>query len=478
MPSAFIAMPFAQKFYSIYKVIREACEELGVTTIRIDEVWAREDIYQQIEEEILKANFIIADFTGDRMLEVPNPNVVHEAAFAHTHKKYILLLAQDHKCLPFDWRTRPAIIYQQTEEGLAYLKERLVIGIRALKQKKDFNTPHPSTLGYSYSAPTSMPPQMPTAPVSMAPSPMAYAQPQSTPMGFAPVQSQVQAGGNAFSEIQELLLARQADSQEIISPSSDLPEGFQDRDGKIICCIDASEMIRITADKFSMGGEEDEDQMPVHEVYLSDYLIDIYPVTNLQFMKFMEAGGYSNQNYWTAKGWNWRCKKNIEVPKFFDNQLLNQPEAPVVGVSWYEAMAYTAWSRKHLPSEAQWEYAARGKDNRPYPWGKKKPSKTLANYRKVAKGPTAPGSFEKGVSPFGCYDMAGNVWEWCYDWYDEEYYEDSPLCNPIGPDEKEEKVCRGGSWTYGPDNLKTFSRFWGKPDLRDRGYGFRCARIL
>mgnify|MGYP000883481594 FL=1 len=134
---------------------------------------------------------------------------------------------------------------------------------------------------------------------------------------------------------------------------------------------------------------------------------------------------------------------------------------------------------KHLPTEAQWEYAARGQDGREYPWGNKKPKKSLANYRAKATGKlTECGDFPEGVSPFKCYDMAGNAWEWCYDWYNESYYSQSPQCNPAGAKKGREKVCRGGAWTYDIDSLKTFYRFYGEATLRDKGYGFRCALYL
>ena len=474
MTRAFIAMPFAQVFNPVYHYIREACEQLGIQTIRIDEVWAREDIYKQIEEEILKADFVVADFTGDRMLEVPNPNVVHEAAFARINKKYILLLAQDHKCLPFDWRTRPAIIYQQTDSGLAYLKERLVTAIQALTKKEDFgedyqriavagsNMPIPQQLPYAY------PPAF--TPAAVAPLPAAY----------MPASAALLTEASHAAIIENLLRSRQGN---IISVSDKsrlrLPEGFswqEDQPDQVYCQADASRMVYIARAKFTMGGEEDKDQQPVHETEISDYLIDIHPVTNGQYQKFIDASGYLSQGYWTQEGWCWRCQNHIEAPAFWQQSQFNQASQPVVGVSWYEAMAYAVWAKKHLPLEAQWEYAARGQDGRHFPWGQDAPSPELANY--CGSGTSKFDSYPRGISPFGCYDMAGNVWEWCYDWYGEDYYRMASACNPIGPDAGREKVCRGGSWTYDSDTLKTFFRFNGATTLRDRGYGFRCARIL
>jgi formylglycine-generating enzyme required for sulfatase activity len=467
MTRAFIAMPFAQNFHPVYIAIREACERLGITSIRIDEVWAREDIYKQIEEEILKSDFLIADFTGDRMLEVANPNVVHEATFARVNKKYLVLIAQDHKCLPFDWRTRPAVIYQQTEEGLGYLKERLILSIQALMKKEDFGREMVNQLPY---------PTMPLPLPAPYPMPFATGNPAYTSLPVSPASEATP--GHAM---ENLIRAREGHQMPIVLETGvSLPSGFKQDGDCVQAEIDGSAMAWIRKVKFLMGGAEEEDQKPVHEVNLSDFLIDIYPVTNAQYNKFMEAGGYNQQMYWTAQGWGWRRRYNIERPAFMDDPTLNMADNPVVGVSWYEAMAYAAWANKHLPTEAQWEYASRGEDERHYPWGNQKPGKKLANYAGSAKeASTTPcGKFTAGVSPCGCYDMAGNVWEWCYDWYEENYYHEASLWNPAGPKEGKEKTCRGGSWKYGADALKAFYRFNGKTTLRDKSYGFRCARIL
>ncbi|NUM36840.1 MAG: SUMF1/EgtB/PvdO family nonheme iron enzyme [Candidatus Brocadiae bacterium] len=482
MPCAFVAMPFAQKFYPVYQSIKSACEQLGVSTLRIDEVWARDDIYQQIEEEILKSDFVIADFTGDRMMEVPNPNVVHEATFARVNKKYMVLLAQDHKCLPFDWRTRPAIIYQDTKEGLQYLGERLRIAIQALLQKPDFghdnrkNAP-PVMPSFSY-------PQQPA--VSAIPS----ASYTPLPFSFNPMMQNQQQNVSFYESspagIIENLLRSREKKQALLAAVGvpPLPQGFRKEGDLVLCEADGSSMAWIPESTFMMGAAEEEDQGPVHEVDLSSYLIDIHPVSIAQYQKFLEAGGYQYPGFWTTEGWKWRIENKIEKPATFPQDPLSQANFPVTGVSWYEAMAYSAWAGKHLPTEAQWEYAARGKDQRTYPWGNKKPTSKLANYKGKSKGtgekkgPSEREKFSESVSPSGCYDMAGNVWEWCYDWYLEDYYQSSPRLNPIGPKESKEKVCRGGSWTYEVDTIKTYYRFNGETTLRDKGYGFRAARIL
>ncbi len=470
MPRAFIAMPFDQRFYHIYKVIQSACKSLNIQTIRIDEVWARDDIYKQIEEEILKADFMIADFTGDRMMDVPNPNVVHEAAFARTKKKYIIILAQDHKCLPFDWRTRPATIYDDSEEGLSYLKDRLVMGIQALMQKDDFGKDNEEAF---VPVPLFHHPVPPVMAAAVTPPP--HMAPQYTNFSYSSLNMANE--DNLVAAIESQLRSKSNTAETIGNDSLlPLPQGFVEDNGRIICEMNESTMIRIPTTTFKMGGEDDDDQQPIHEVTVSSYLIDKNLVTNADYAKFMETGAYQCQSLWSEDAWSWVCSQRITQPAQWNNSLFNEPEQPVVGVSWYEALAYATWLKKHLPTEAQWELAARGTDQRPYPWGKSDPTPKLAHY--MRKNPAPAGQITAGASPFGCIDMAGNVWEWCYDWYDEEYYANSSLCNPSGPENGDSKVCRGGSWSYDQDTLTTYYRFFGECVLRNHSYGFRCARIL
>jgi formylglycine-generating enzyme required for sulfatase activity len=273
----------------------------------------------------------------------------------------------------------------------------------------------------------------------------------------------------------ERLLQIRENREESYTP--DLPEGFREEETFVMCLTDQSKMIRIPKASFSMGGEEDD--APCHEVQLSSFLIDQYPVTNGQFSWFIEDGGYQRQELWSLDGWQWKCQNNMEGPERFVKDYEQETMSPIVGVSWYEAQAYAHWAGKSLPTEAQWEYAAAGKEKNIYPWGEKNPCLKLANFGDNAQATVPVDSLPEGASSFGCHQMAGNVWEWCYDWYMEDYYHQSTAINPIGPSQGDEKVCRGGSWTYSDvEVLRTYYRFYGSPSLRDRGYGFRCARIL
>jgi hypothetical protein len=201
--------------------------------------------------------------------------------------------------------------------------------------------------------------------------------------------------------------------------------------------IGEEEMVRIPEGEFWMGSDDGEvDEKPRRRVDLNPFSIDKYEVTNTQWEKFMSATG--RVSYLDAS--------NPRFPKF------SAPGQPVVGVSWHDAEAYCKWGRKRLPTEAEWEKAARGADGRKYPWGDGEPDKTKANFLATGLGKTdVVGSYPAGVSPYGVYDMAGNVWEWVSDWYQERYYQTAPAKNPKGPSNGKFRVLRGGSWESGSE---------------------------
>ena len=194
-----------------------------------------------------------------------------------------------------------------------------------------------------------------------------------------------------------------------------------------------------------------------------DYYMDVQLVTNADFAKFIKAGGYETESYWTEEGWQWRKEENIRQPEFWKDQQWNQADQPVVGVSYYEVEAYAKWAGKRLPTEQEWEKAARGTDGREHPWGEEFDAGRCAASVGKARDRTVPvGSYPEGQSPYGCHDMAGNVWEWCASWYDEGQVR---------------RVLRGGSWfDTGPELFSC--AFRGSTDPRGRGdvVGFRCAQ--
>jgi formylglycine-generating enzyme required for sulfatase activity len=202
-------------------------------------------------------------------------------------------------------------------------------------------------------------------------------------------------------------------------------------------------------------------EKPQHIVYLDALYIDEYEVTNAQYGEFMAATGHSPPPYWK-------------------NELFNQMEQPVMSVTWEDAKAYADWVGKRLPTEAEWEKAARGTDGRFWPWGNGNEwDAGMLNGNDVGAVDgyvySSPvGSFPHGVSPYGVYDMAGNVWEWCEDWYDENYYSYSPKINPKGPACGENHVLRGGDWSMNKDFTRCAGRFGISPGSMLTG--FRCAK--
>jgi formylglycine-generating enzyme required for sulfatase activity len=222
-------------------------------------------------------------------------------------------------------------------------------------------------------------------------------------------------------------------------------------------------MAMVPAGEFTMGSSMgDPDEQPEHRVYVDAFLMDKYLVTVGQYARFLDSASLDAPPDWTIM-----------------NRSQHQMR-PVANVDWEEANAYCVWAGKRLPTEAEWEKAARGTDGRTYPWGNEHPTKFYANVSNEHwnnHGALTPvGTFEEGKSPYGIYDMAGNVWEWVSDWYDQDYYKTSPSQNPAGPHKGAHKVIRGGSWGSNPDGLRSAERETHLPSFRGSGTGFRCAK--
>jgi formylglycine-generating enzyme required for sulfatase activity len=246
-------------------------------------------------------------------------------------------------------------------------------------------------------------------------------------------------------------------------------------------------MVIVEAGEFTRGSDDKDsysDEKPVRRIYLDEFMIGKYAVTNQEFKLFIESGGYGKKEFWAPEGWQWREKENVIEPELWHDRKWNGPNFPVVGVSWYEASAYATWLSKEagvkyvLPTEAQWEKAGRGSGGFAYPWGNEW-QEDYCNSFECGLNRTSPvGIFPKGKSPYGCLDMAGNVWEWCADWHGDDYYEKGPDQNPRGPVDGSDRVFRGGGWVYGRRDCRASYRDWGRPGVRDGGAGFRLVRLF
>ncbi|HOS44780.1 MAG TPA: SUMF1/EgtB/PvdO family nonheme iron enzyme, partial [Armatimonadota bacterium] len=249
---------------------------------------------------------------------------------------------------------------------------------------------------------------------------------------------------------------------------------------------DGAAMVWVPGGTFTMGsidGVGESDERPAHPVTVTGYWIYQYPVTVAQYRAFCMATGRTLPNFPSAYGYSWADKTGWNDPAM--------QQHPIVNITWHDAKAYADWAGVSLPTEAQWEYAARGPEGRNYPWGGFATAIDPYNgwdqtkcanwYNSGSQGistwPT--GSFPAGASWCGAHDLAGNVWEWCADWWGS--YSATPVTNPTGPATGTYRVLRGGSWNYDyyydGGNCRGAYRYGSNPDNWGDGIGFRCLSL-
>ena len=231
---------------------------------------------------------------------------------------------------------------------------------------------------------------------------------------------------------------------------------------------DGVPMMFVPAGEFLMGNsnakeETNGKESPQHQVYLDAFWIDKFEVTSAQYKKCVDAGKCAAPE-----------KSGSETRgAYFGNAQYDN--YPVIYVSWNNAKTYCEWAGKRLPTEAQWEKAARGTDGRNFPWGNTFDQNLLNSDESKIGDTTAVGKFPNGASPYGVMDMAGNVFEWVADWYDRDYYQNSPARNPTGPATGDSRSYRGGSWFNDGSFARAAARFMNVPDFALFFLGFRCV---
>lgn len=238
---------------------------------------------------------------------------------------------------------------------------------------------------------------------------------------------------------------------------------------------DQAPMVLIPKGPFPMGVPKDArdggiDERPNHEVYLDTYYIDKYEVTNGRYLEFIRVTGHRPPHHPSDPS------KSLWQGHVMPESVV---DLPVINVDWYDAKAYCEWAGKRLPTEAEWEKAAKGTEDRRFPWGDVEPTHKHLNFNQVWQGEKTlvpVGIYEKGKSPYGLYDVAGNVWEWVDDWYDSQYYENSPRENPQGPKTGTHKVLRSSGWQVETPMARIFTRVRNATLNRDHSTGFRCAK--
>ena len=242
------------------------------------------------------------------------------------------------------------------------------------------------------------------------------------------------------------------------------------------------EMVKIPAGTFLMGSDKKVDrnayqpEFPQRKVYLDAYEIDKYEVTTVQFLKFVLATDRKPLIDWQYEGGN------------FQETMASHP---VMHVSWFDADAYCRWAGKRLPTSAEWEKAARGEDGRIYPWGNEPAGLSRANFGRTGlSGPVrdrperlllyppiiSVDKYDNAVSPYGVFQLAGNVAEWTADWYDPHYYKTAPDRNPKGPEKGTQRAFRGGGWIDSTPSVRPAQRNGTDPNTKMNWLGFRCAR--
>jgi formylglycine-generating enzyme required for sulfatase activity len=240
-------------------------------------------------------------------------------------------------------------------------------------------------------------------------------------------------------------------------------------------------MVLVPAGEFLMGSENwSGSEKPAHTISLGAYYIDQFEVTTAAFAEFLNEAGNQIEGVAGDAHWVEENDPDLHIHRVEGIWQADpgRENHPMNEVTWFGARAFCEWRDARLPTEAEWEKAARGPDGRTYPWGEAEPTCEMANFAGCNYDSVPVDSYPEWVSPYGAYNMAGNVHEWTADWYSEDYYANSPYENPTGPESGDFKIFRGASWFNASFNTRTTYRYLKLPVLTYKANGFRCAKSV
>lgn len=493
----FVLMPFKDDMKEVYwQAIKPACESANFTALRVDEVKGVYNINKKIIENIFSSDAIIADLTGS------NPNVFYEMGVAHAIGNKTIMIIQRKEKVPFDVSTYHAIHYEQSESGLQELKTNIAEFLACIDEWRTSPTnPVQDFKPFDALVPASSLEDMQKR-IKEKEKELANTVHRSE---YEKIKTELEQTKQALSKrplqrdisdlrqkVTDLTLQLKEQQIRVIRDEADKKEAVK----KIIAPQD--EMVLVPAGEFIMGTSDEQiekylkenkslerdwlnRERPAHPVYLDDFYMEKYPVTNAQYAEFLNDWGKDTDQ----DGQKMIFEHKMGVHKVEKRWTPQEgfEKNPVINVTWYGSRQYALWAKKQLPTEAQWEKAARGGQELEYATRDGTLNHVLANYDRKNDGTTPVGSYP--ANPFGLYDMSGNVWEWCNDWYGEEYYAQceqerkktgKPVHNPRGPENGRYRVLRGGSWDNRAYRLRCANRNRINPRVRIGNSGFRCVR--
>jgi formylglycine-generating enzyme required for sulfatase activity len=431
-------MPFAKKYQEIYDgIIKPTLENLGVKCVRGDDIKTPGAIIGQIWEHIQKAEFIIADITGY------NPNVFYELALCDALWKPVILITQEIESIPFDLKHMRVIDYIQTIAGGKKLSKDIETTINSFRRETmRIESTIISLEEYSL---------------------LRNNEKLSEKLiGYEKLISEIKIRlGLRTTDEDSTAIERLISMQTALLNMSSAPQHFFEAGelkiknqanpkGIIKSDIDQKNMVRIPEGSFLFGA----DKIEVNINY--DFYIDEYPVTNIEFLKFIEETEYLSSD----------TLHDVARVHKIKGVANTEPNYPITAVNWYDAYAYASWAGKRLPTSKEWEKAARGTDGRLYPWGNAF-DKSRCNSKESNIGRTTPiDKYPNGVSPYGCFDMVGNAFEWVDEWTDTPRFSRAL---------KSEKMNRGASHNREYKDTNCIHIESDPPDLIMLDVGFRCA---